>query len=298
MFVIESPSDIEGSKSEEIFLPNEKNVICKKDIFLINKYQNFANNFLNTENIISSEYFKDSLDFNKVDIEVEETEAKDKTLSQNANVFNIINYKKRGRFCRKDKKNTHLSSDFDNLQRKIQVHFLTFVVNLCNDALKVELQDKYIGSFKQIDYQIKKVINHKYVNQLHLMSIKELLKMKISPKNKNFSEDTNLVILQKVSEDSTFLKEFFDIKYLEFFDKFYFNEEKEINRIYFQGKEIVFSKKTKPFYHLIKKYESQKNLLIDSAKSIYFYGYNSLIGNNSFKTMRNERKKIEQKEEI
>ena len=92
------------------------------------------------------------------------------------------------------------------------------------------------------------------------------------------------------------MNDFFDFKYLEFFDKFYFNEEKKTDRIIFQGKEIVFSSKTKPFFHLIKKYEAFKNLIIDSAKSIYFYGYNSLIGNNSFKIVKNENVEIEIKE--
>jgi hypothetical protein len=67
-----------------------------------------------------------------------------------------------------------------------------------------------------------------------------------------------------------------------FFNDFYFNEEKETNKIIFEGKEIPFSKKTKNFYHLLKKYENDKTLLTDTAKSIYFYGYDTLIRKNSF----------------
>ena len=58
---------------------------------------------------------------------------------------NIINFctnnqnklgKKRGRNRSKNfDKSVHGSKDFDNLQRKIKVHFLSFLINFCNDAL-------------------------------------------------------------------------------------------------------------------------------------------------------------------
>ena len=45
----------------------------------------------------------------------------------------------RGRKRRKNfDKPVHKSSDFDNVQRKIKVHFLTFLIDFCNDALKME----------------------------------------------------------------------------------------------------------------------------------------------------------------
>ena len=295
---IENPSFIEDSKSEEASLFEENYALSKRDIFPVYGYQNSVNDFLNTKESLSIEDVQNALAQPFFEKNMEEIETKEKTFlsAQKNSLFNIVNYKKRGRFSIGYKKNKHLSSDFDNLQRKIQVHFLTFVVNLCNDALKSEFGSKPIYNFKQIDYEIKKIINHKFVNKLHLKPIKEILKMRISPKNKKFSEDNNSLVLKLACEHSTFLNGFFDIKYLEFFDRFYFNEEKQIDRITFQGKEIVFSKNTKPFYQLIKKYENHKNLLIDSAKSIYFYGYNSLIGNNSFKIMKNESKDIELKE--
>ena len=112
--------------------------------------------------------------------------------------------------------------------------------------------------------------------------------MKISPKNSKHFEFDNLITLENVCKESKFLNAFFDIKYLEFFNNFYYNEDKKIDRISFLGKEIIFSQKTKPFYFLIQKYESHKNLLINAVKSAYFYGYNTLIGNNSFKVIKNE----------
>ena len=77
--------------------------------------------------------------------------------------------------------------------------------------------------------------------------------MRISLKNKKFSGNNNSVVLDIIYKKSSFLNDFFDLKYLELFDKFYFNEEKKTDRITFQGKEIFFSNKTKPFFYLIKK---------------------------------------------
>ena len=202
--------------------------------------------------------------------------------------FLILNKKKRGRQTEKFRKSKHLSTDFDNLQRKIQVHFFTFIINLSNDALKAVLGPKTPYNFKQIDYKIKISISHENVNFLHKLAIKDLLKMKISPKNKKYSYYINNDTLNEVCHRSKLLEKFFDIKYLKFFNDFYFNEEKEANKIIFEGKEIPFSKETKNFYHLLKKYENYKTLLIDSAKSIYFYGYNGPIRNNSFVTYKKD----------
>ena len=213
--------------------------------------------------------------------------------NRNSPLFSILIKKKRGKQNEKNKKSPHLSTDFDNLQRKIQVHFFTFIINLSNDAIKAVLGSKTPYNFKQIDYKLKIKISYQNVSDLHKLAIKDILKMKISPKNKNFSEFVNNEILNAVCQLSKLLQNFFNIKYLEFFNDFYFNEEKETNKVVFEGKEIPFSKETKNFYHLLKKYENYKTLLINSAKRVYFYGYDSLIRNNSFATFK---KDIELKE--
>ena len=213
--------------------------------------------------------------------------------NRNSPLFSILIKKKRGKQNEKNKKSPHLSTDFDNLQRKIQVHFFTFIINLSNDAIKAVLGSKTPYNFKQIDYKLKIKISYQNVSDLHKLAIKDILKMKISPKNKNFSEFVNNEILNAVCKLSKLLQNFFNIKYLEFFNDFYFNEEKETNKVVFEGKEIPFSKETKNFYHLLKKYENYKTLLINSAKRVYFYGYDSLIRNISFATFK---KDIELKE--
>ena len=63
------------------------------------------------------------------------------------------------------------------------------------------------------------------------------------------------------------------MKYLEVFSKFYYSEDKLIDTIDFEGKQIMLSTKNETFYNLLKKYEGLNRLLIDTAKSVYFNGY-------------------------
>ena len=202
--------------------------------------------------------------------------------------FIIEKQKKRGRQTKNMKKPQHLKTDSDNLQRKIQIHFFTFIVNLSNDAIKTVFGSKTSYNFKQIDYKCKILISHHDVNNLHKLAIKDILKMKISPKIKNYSEYINKDTLNIVCNLSTLLEDFFDIKYLDFFNDFYFNKEKEAYKVIFEGLEIPFSKRTRNFYHLLKKNENYKTLLSNNAKTVYFNGYDSLIRNNSFITSKKD----------
>ena len=230
-------------------------------------------------------------------IEEEDSETKSQSFpspSQNP-TFNVTCFRMRGRKSKKQKKTTHKSSNFDNLQTKIQVHFINFIINLSNDMLREVYGKKNRYNFKQIEYKLKKVINHENVQKLKSSSIKEILKMKITPKNKKSTSYNNIMILDEVCKNP-FLDKFFDMKYLEVFNKYYFSEDKIKDKIEFEGKQITLSTKTKTFYHLLQKYEGLKNLLIDTAKSVYFYGYDKLIDKNSFKNMKNEGFLIDLKE--
>jgi hypothetical protein len=203
--------------------------------------------------------------------------------------FDILGKKKkRGRQTQKSKKPQHLSTDSDNLEKKIQVHFFTFIINLSNDAIKAVLGSKTPYNFKQIAHKLKIKISNENVKNLHKSAIKDILKMENSVRKKDIPNSINNDTLNAVCHLSKLLEDFFEINYLEFFNDFYFNEEKETNKIFFGEKEIPFSKRTKNFCHLLKKYKDYKTLLIDSAKSFYFNGYNELIRNNSFVTSKTD----------
>ena len=95
----------------------------------------------------------------------------------------------------------HRASDDDNILRKIQVHFLFFIVNYTNDVITAFTQDKKVPLFKNLDYKIKKVVNHKSVENLKTKTIGEILQTRVSPKIKvnheNANKNTYNIILQK-----------------------------------------------------------------------------------------------------
>ena len=265
-----------------------QNYIVPKDIFSFDEFPGRSINETKGKDNLSIEEFSKIFSMNNL---IKDTP--DFQVKRYSNLFILKTKKNRGKQTKDNKKPQHLSTDFDNLQRKIQIHFFTFIINLSNDAIKEELGSNSPYNFKQIDHQLKILISKDTVNKLHKSAIKDILNMRISPKNKKCSKDINQDILNAVCKRSPLLKTFFNINYLKFFNDFYFNEEKENNKIVFEGIEIPFSKQTKNFYHLLKKYENYKTLLIDSVKSVYFYGYDTLISKNSFLT---SKKDIELKE--
>ena len=81
----------------------------------------------------------------------------------------------------KDKTTFHDKTGDDNLLRKIQIHFLTFVIDFCNDALRDEY--KYSKDFfRNINHESKRAVNYNYTIQLKNSTIKDILKKNIFDK--------------------------------------------------------------------------------------------------------------------
>lgn len=198
--------------------------------------------------------------------------------------------KKRGRpiiGTSKIKKKTHGKCDFDNLERKIQVHFLNFLINFCNDALKLEFgytSNKF--SFKKINYSDKTTINYKQTSYLKNLKIKDILNFKISDKYSKSDESANKDLLKRVTGTSIWLDKIFEMKYLQLFN-YYYNECEPLNKIFIEIKDISLSSKTKSFFCLLEKNIDLKNELINTVKNIYFNGNNNSNTFNTFFTVTN-----------
>lgn len=190
--------------------------------------------------------------------------------------------RRRGKKSIRIKNKIHNSSDFDNLQSKIQIHFISFIIHISNDALTAYFGRKNsVNNFKDISHEIKKKISIEYCQDFKKSTIKDILLKKISPKYKRFREDINENILNNVCKNSNWLDKYFNMKYLELFN-YYYNKEKALKEIIFEGKRIILSGNTKSFFYLLKKNENLRTKLVETAKSVYFNGYESLIGKNSF----------------
>ena len=188
------------------------------------------------------EIFQENSPSNETPTEKHETKRKNNQ-SFKAKYIN----KKRGRKTNKINKKIHSSSDFDNILRKIQVHFLNFITSLLNDIIFYFLREKKF--FRNFNYDDKKNVKHDYVESLKLLDVKTLIEaIKISPKYKS-RHDINKVKLKFLTDYSWF-KEIFYKKISDIFILYYNNRE-PLNIINVDGRQIKLSKSTKTFIDLI-----------------------------------------------
>ena len=174
---------------------------------------------------------------------------------------NNLLIKKRGRKQTKLKKTNqriHSAKDDDNILRKIQVHYLSFVTNFTNDIIRVFNVNNNVPFFKNIDYKLKKTVKHKYIEELKKKSIGEILQLKASPKLKVHDDSVNKNIYNKVCSLFPFMKIFLQRSYVSLFKEYYYNK----NKIFIiNGRFIPLSIKTKTFHDLTNKNYAYKEKL-------------------------------------
>ena len=193
-------------------------------------------------------------------------------------IFKTVLHQKRGR---KEKnvtigKKYHGSGDFDNIQRKIQVSFINFLINLANDAIKSILGKESKFIFKDVKYIFKKVVNHNYVEKLKKCKYSNIVQMKVSPKNRSYNENSNKETYFKICQISPELKSFFDKNYLYIFQKYFCEVKNNQNIIDFDGLKIKLSKNTKGLMDLLIKNGDRKQIFLDVVKNVYFRELNYL----------------------
>ena len=168
---------------------------------------------------------------------------------------------------KKSEKVPHGNKSFDNIERKIQVHFLNFIISFCNDALKYYFKNSSF-SFKKINQKEKIKVNFNNVSKLKKSKIKDLLNSEISVKFKNFDKNENKKLLSQLKE--TWLDKLFDMNYLDLFKYYYNNKESRLDTIIFEKKKIPLTEGTKSFYELLEDNKEIKENIVEVAKIIYF----------------------------
>ena len=205
--------------------------------------------------------------------------------------FKTVLHHKRGRKSNKKSYNKYLykfhgSADFDNVQRKIQVNFITFLVRLANDAIKTVLGKKCKFFFKDIKYEFKKVVSHKYIEYLKQCKYSDIIQMKISSKNKNYGENLNKETLSKICKISPELQKLFEKNYLYIFQKCYCALKINQDIIDFDGLKIQLSPLTKGILNLLRKNEYGKSRFNDVIQNVYFSGLNYSNNTNEKKSFK------------
>lgn len=177
--------------------------------------------------------------------------------------FNLS--KKRGRKAIKIGKRQHSALDQDNIIRKIQVHFISFIIDFTNDIIQTVIQNNKNMFFKSINYEYKKTVNHSYIQNLFSKNIGEIVQLKASPKNKKFDKDINKIIYEKLCNIEIF-KKLFQISYLEIFNQFYYQENREIDVF---GVKVKLSQRTKLFADLLEKNKTSIEKIKEIAEEIF-----------------------------
>ena len=194
---------------------------------------------------------------------------------------NLKEGKNSNRF-KKPKKKKHTAESNDNILRKIQVMYMKFIISYTNDIIRSLINEKNLPKFNDLNYEKKKIVNHKFVESLKSSTLEEIVKFKITPKIKKKEENINEQIYDSVLKKCPIIKNFFERTYQSLFKEYYENQN---NIFTFNGKDIPLSDKTKSrtFDKLI-----QKNLLY--KEKIKYVSINYYL--NSYKRLKKPNFKI------
>lgn len=170
----------------------------------------------------------------------------------------IANKKKRGRGTKNQDPNLKIHDKFapDNLLRKIQVHYLTFIIAFLNEILQ---KMNYGKRFLKLDYEFKKNVNKTNVQDLKTKNIKDIICNKISKKYRN-KENNNLLICEEIKDkkENELINNILSENYLKLFKKIYYKSNKIINlKEYGLDENIVLSRNIKMFGDLLKGKENE-----------------------------------------
>ena len=203
------------------------------------------------------------LDIFKDDAPIQEEHKKNPNLFITSVVTNdtsLLRNKKRGRpsISKNEDKKNHDKFSADNIKRKIQVHYLSFIICFINDILKsLGFREK----FYSLNYEFKKDVNKEQLTKLKNSNIGQIVSNRISIKYKRIEENNNSHLYKKF-ETNKVLSKIFGMNYLIFFRMFYMKNDKNVDlRIFGIDKEITLSKKTKTYCELLEKLKKEEDII-------------------------------------
>lgn len=183
-----------------------------------------------------------------------------------------INPKDNDIFLLKKKRKKHDKLARDNIKRKIQVHYLRFLVKFVNkiipEILKKYNKDIYkdinIKNFQFINicYDFAKKIDSKSFHLLKKKSLKDIFIENTSTKFKNYK---NIDIYNNIININNNINNILNKYYLDFFDVFY-NKEDSVNLVKYGLDLIVSLKGIEKFLDFL---ENQKKSMDESDFIVY-----------------------------
>lgn len=163
----------------------------------------------------------------------------------------------------------HDKNKTDNLLRKIQVHYFSFIVSFLNNILRIL---NYKRKFLKLNHEYKSNINKNFINSLKEKTLGQIICNKISNKYKYKEEDSNILLYNKIKRN-TIMKKVLEINYLKLFE-IYYESKKRINlKEYGIDRDIVLTDKIKMYNDLLqnKKFnEIDRQKIEESIKKNFF----------------------------
>ena len=144
---------------------------------------------------------------------------------------------------------THTKDAYDNINRKIQVHFINFLIDSINEILENNGIKK---KFLDIDYNIKKNVKNVNVENLKTKEIGQILCEDISTKNKNqykIDKTINKNLYSEIIKKDA-IRKILSEKYINIFNNIYYKNKRDLNDY---GLNIKLSNKVKTYQDLLDK---------------------------------------------
>ena len=156
----------------------------------------------------------------------------------------------------------------DNLLKKIQVHYLTFIVRFLNEIFKFL---NFKQRFRNLAYEFKSNVNKEFVNSLKTKTIGDIISTQISIKYKKVALNINKNIYEQTKLD-TILNQIFSENYLVFFRKVYFKSERIINlKEYGLNQKLILSEKAKMYKDLIENKDYVQKRYLKECVNRHFF---------------------------
>ena len=159
----------------------------------------------------------------------------------------------------------------DNLLRKVQVHYMNFIIDYSNSILK-KYGYKEEDFFVYIIYKFKSNIKKDNVNLLKASDIGYVLCQNICTSFSTKENDNNVKIFQKVTKNEI-IKYLFSENYLQLFKNVCHKNERIFSFKIRDYSDIIDLTNTKMFEDLLKKKGNEKKDYKETLKEIVYINY-------------------------
>lgn len=245
-------SDSMMTKDDFFMITNSSNLdIRNKDLFNFKLQNTSIDPFENFENLS----MRDSI----YDIEKSDSQEK-KQIFKIVESSNQLIKKKRGRYRkRKQNEKFHDKKSSDNVLRKIQVHYLSFIIDFLNNILRIF---NYNRQFLELDYNIKKDVNRENINKLKKDTLEKIVCNDISSKFKRHKINENKLLCEEVKENPV-LRRILSENYCRFFRKIYYPSKNPMNlNEYGLTKNVILFKNIHMYKDLLEKSGALKDNIL------------------------------------